>query len=511
MDYRLWTILLTIILMYLLGYDIGSSFIKASLLDATTGKLVDSASAPDTEMEMLTPQPGWAEQGPQTWWDNLKVATAALRARHPKELRQVEAIGISYQMHGLVIVDKQYRVLRPSIIWCDSRAVATGDRAFEAIGAEKSLTHLLNSPGNFTASKLRWVQQHEPDVYDQIHNMMLPGDFIAMRLTGEISTTASGLSEGMLWDYQTDSPSQLLLEHYAISPDLLPKVNHTFSVQGMVTQQVANELGLSAGTPVAYRAGDQPNNAFSLNVLQPGELAATAGTSGVVYGIADQPRSDAKSRVNTFLHVNHEKNQPRYGILLCINGTGILNRWLKNTVMPDSGAVYATMNALAAQVPAGSGGLITLPFGNGAERALENKQIHASVHGLDFNVHTKAHLLRSAQEGIVFALHYGLDIMRNMDVQPRIVRAGHANMFLSPLFSEAFATVTGATVELYNTDGAQGAARAAGLGVGLYKHSSEAFRGLRTIQTIEPNQSLQAPYQEAYGRWLAQLQLEAGG
>ena len=495
--------------MYLLGYDIGSSFIKASLLDAQSGKLLAAASAPSSEMEMISHQPGWAEQNPEAWWQNAKNATASLKGQG-FDLKLVKAIGISYQMHGLVVVDKNQQVLRPSIIWCDSRAVSIGDKAFQEIGEEKALAHFMNSPGNFTASKLKWVQQHEPALYSRIDKIMLPGDYLGMCLTGEICTTASGLSEGILWDYQSESPASLLLEHYGISPALLPRIASTFGAQGEVTRSVADELGLTAGTPVAYRAGDQPNNAFSLNVLEPGELAATAGTSGVVYGITDQKNYDIKSRVNTFLHVNHTATQPRYGTLLCVNGTGILNRWLKNMVMDEKadGSAYAQMNKLASQAPIGSQGLVTIPYGNGAERSLENKQLGSSVHGLDFNMHSKAHLLRSAQEGIVFALNLGVDIMRGLGVEPKTVRAGDANMFLSPLFSEAFAAITGAVIELYNTDGAQGAARGAGIGAGIYKNASEAFQGLHTVRTIEPDQHTQAAYKEAYQHWLSYLKKE---
>ncbi len=490
--------------MYLLGYDIGSSFVKASLLDAGTGRLVAAASAPAAEMGMIAHQPGWAEQHPGTWWENAKAATAQLGQK--ADLKRVKAIGISYQMHGLVVVDKNHNVLRPSIIWCDSRAVGIGEKAFQAIGEETCLTHLLNSPGNFTASKLRWVRENEPDLYEKIYKIMLPGDYLALRLTGEVCTTASGLSEGILWDFAEESPARLLLDHYGIRRELLPEIRPTFAPQGGVTAAVAAELGLTPGIPVAYRAGDQPNNAFSLNVLQPGEIAATAGTSGVVYGITAQKDYDRASRVNTFLHVNHKAEAARYGILLCVNGTGIQNSWLKHHVAGSLG--YDQMNAVAAKVSVGSEGLVTLPFGNGAERVLENKQPGGSVHGLDFNRHTQAHLFRSAQEGIVFALNYGFDIMSNLGCRAGTVRAGDANMFLSPLFGEAFASTTGAAVELYNTDGAQGAARGAGIGAAIYKNAAEAFTGLRTTRVIEPKTSLRDAYQEAYVRWLRCLLAE---
>ncbi|MCL6589561.1 MAG: carbohydrate kinase [Firmicutes bacterium] len=492
---------------YLLGYDIGSSSIKATLIESETGAVVATATSPKTELEIKALQPGWAEQDPQVWWDNIKAATAAIKVKAKVNLNDVQAIGLSYQMHGLVLVDQNHRVLRPAIIWCDSRAVKIGEKAFAAIGPETCLKHLLNSPGNFTASKLRWVQENEPKIYSRIYKAMLPGDYVALLMTGMIKTTPSGLSEGIMWDFLGESPARFLLEHYGISPELLPELAPVFSVTGYLTNQAASELGLKPGTPLSYRAGDQPNNAFSLNVLNPGELAATAGTSGVVYGVGDKPNYDPKSRVNTFVHVNHQPVAPRYGILLCVNGTGILNRWLKLNVTGNDkeGLSYEQMNELAKKAPVGSKGLVILPYGNGAERTLENRNIGAMVQGLDFNIHDRSHILRAAQEGIVFALNYGLEIMREMGVNTTVVRAGQANMFLSPLFCEAFSTVTGARVELYNTDGSQGAARGAGIGAKVYPNFQAAFAGLKTVKVIQPNQTARAAYLDAYNRWLSVL------
>src|SRR5690554_826659 len=435
---------------YLLGYDIGSSSIKATLLDAETGKVVASFTSPeDTELDMAAPEPGWAEQDPENWWKHIKASTAGIKSKSGVNLHDVQAVGISYQMHGLVLVDKDLRVLRPAIIWCDSRAVQIGDEAFQALGTENCLQRLLNSPGNFTASKLKWVMDNQPEIYRQIYKFMLPGDYIAMKLTGEVKTTTSGLSEGILWDYQEQRPADLLLDYYGISSDMLPETTPLFAVQGEVTRQAAEELGLAPGTKVSYRAGDQPNNAFSLSVLSPGEVAATAGTSGVVYGICDRPVYDDQSRVNTFVHVNHTTENPSYGILLCVNGTGILNRWLKNTL---AGLTYKEMDQMALeQASAGAAGLFFYPYGNGAERTLGNKNPGAGLYGLDFNIHGRPHMLRAAQEGIVFALNNGVQIMKKIGLQVTTVKAGKANMFLSPLFREAFAMVTGARVELYNT------------------------------------------------------------
>ena len=494
--------------MFLLGYDVGSSSIKATLLSAETGEVVASAVSPKTELEIQAPRAGWAEQDPEVWWQHIKLATAEIVKNGNIDTRLVQAIGISYQMHGLVIVDKNYAPLRPAIIWCDSRAVEIGERAYREIGAEKCLKHFLNSPGNFTASKLKWVQENEPDIYHQIYKAMLPGDFIAMKMTGEIKTTPSGLSEGIMWDFQQQHVAEPVLDYYGIAHDLIAEVADTLSVQGELTKAAAAELGLQSGIKISYRAGDQPNNALSLNVLNPGELAATAGTSGVVYGVGDQPNYDSRSRVNTFVHVNHDTAHPRYGVLLCVNGTGILNSWLKHnfTGAGDGGLDYSEMNELASQVPVGSDGVIVLPFGNGAERTLENKDTGASIHGLNFNRHQRAHVLRAAQEGIVFALNYGIEIMREMGLRIDSVRAGQANMFLSPLFTEAFATVTDANVELYNTDGSQGAARGAGIGAGIFQYASEAFVGLKAQRAIEPNLNLKSEYVDAYARWRKRLE-----
>ncbi|HIJ53501.1 MAG TPA: carbohydrate kinase [Planctomycetes bacterium] len=487
----------------LLGYDVGSSSIKATLMEAETGKVLATAASPEKELEIIAEKLGWAEQKPSVWWEHVVKATKSVSAQVQNNtgysMADAEAIGVSYQMHGLVVVDKNKEVLRPSVIWCDSRAVSVGEKAAAEIGEEKCLERLLNLPGNFTASKLKWVKENEPDIYSKIHKIMLPGDYIAMRMTGEIKTTPSGLSEGIMWDFQQHGLAELILDYYGISRDLIADVVPTFSVQGELTKEAAEELGLKAGTKISYRAGDQPNNALSLNVLNPGEIAATAGTSGVVYGISDRGDYDHKSRVNTFVHVNYSAEQPRYGVLLCLNGTGILNSWLKHNAADTID--YDEMNELAGQVEVGAGALVVLPYGNGAERTLENKNIGASVHGLNFNTHSRAHLLRAAQEGIVFALNYGLGIMRQAGVQVKTVRAGHANMFLSPLFCEAFATVTQSVVELYNTDGSQGAARGAGIGAGIYKDQKDAFVGLAPVKTIEPNEKLAHRYQQAYERW----------
>lgn len=485
----------------LLGLDIGSSSVKASLVVADSGQTIASAQSPKEEMGMVATQPGWAEQDPEVWWQHACLCIKSCIQQSGAKSAAIKSIGIAYQMHGLVAVDKLGKPVRPSIIWCDSRAVAYGEKAFLDLSEQYCLSHLLNSPANFTASKLKWVQEKEPSLYSRIDKIMLPGDYIAYRLTGEICTSESGLSEGIFWDFKEKGIAQSLLTYFGFASSLIPKVNSMFSITGEVTTQSATETGLSPGTPVSYRAGDQPNNAFSLNVLNPGETAATAGTSGVIYSVTNQNAFDPRSRVNAFIHVNNTPTEPRNGILLCVNGTGILNSWLRRTLSNGTLMSYQTMNDIAAQAPVGAEGLRMLPFGNGAERILENRMVQSSWHGLDFNRHGQAHIFRAAQEGIVFALNFGFEILKGMGVDSSVIRAGHANMFLSPLFRSAFVNTIGVNLELYETDGAKGAALGGGVGAGIYASFQEAFQGLTLLHQEEPNPQLREAYAGVYSNW----------
>lgn len=485
---------------YLLGFDIGSSSVKASLVDVDSGVCVASAFYPEKEAPITAVKAGWAEQDPQMWWDNAKLSLRKIMTDSGTSADEIKAIGISYQMHGLVCVDKDRQVLRPSIIWCDSRAVPYGEKAFGDLGSELCLSHLLNSPGNFTAAKLAWVKDNEPRLFDKIYKIMLPGDYIAMKLSGEVNTTISGLSEGMMWDFKERRVADFLLDYYGFSRDIIATQVPTFSVQGTVSAEAAKETGLREGTPISYRAGDQPNNALSLNVFNPGEIASTAGTSGVVYGVLGDTGYDVKSRVNTFAHVNYTQDTTRLGVLLCINGTGILNAWVKRNVAPE-GISYNDMNTMVESIPIGSEGVMVIPFGNGAERVLENRETGCRISGINFNKHGKAHIMRAAQEGIVFSFCYGMEVMRQMGMDICKIHAGKANMFLSKTFRDTLAGVSGATIELYETDGSVGAAKGAGMGCGIYKDHDEAFATLKKLSVVEPDEAHRAQYLNAYSRW----------
>ena len=489
----------------LLGIDIGSSSIKVSLLDADSGKSIGSKSFPEEEMLIQSPEKGWAEQDPETWWKYVQQATKHVLSGAAVKSKELQGIGIAYQMHGLVLVDKNQKVLRSSIIWCDSRAVEIGDAAFSEIGEEYCLNHLLNSPGNFTASKLRWVIENQPELAAKIHKIMLPGDFIAMKLSGEIVTSETGLSEGIFWDFKSNGISQKVLDQYQIDPNWIPRALPSFSQQGNVSEIASELTGIEAGVPITYRGGDQPNNAFSLQVLKPGELATTAGTSGTVYGVCDKPLFDPKTRVNTFVHVNHTKENPSYGVLLCVNGTGILNSWIKKLIGGKK-IDYQEMNMMASSAPIGADGLVFIPFGNGAERIMQNKPVGAHLLGIDLLKHSKNHVLRAGQEGIVSALTYGFRIMQDMGMNLKTVKAGHANMFLSPLFRKTFVNMNQVVLELYDTDGAQGAARGAGIGAGVFASTSEAFEGLSLLESVEPNSNFINQYEDVYQNWLQALE-----
>jgi len=486
--------------MLLLGIDLGTSSIKVSVVDAETQQSIASAQYPDEETAITSLQTGWAEQSPDAWWQNIKDAVKKLNATAKFDPKNIAAIGIAYQMHGLVLVDKQQKVLRDSIIWCDSRAIETGNAAFKKIGEQRSLSNLLNSPGNFTASKLSWVRQNEPKIFESSYKMMLPGDFAAMKLTGEITTTSSALSEGIFWDFKEDELSKDVMDCFGFDEKIIPQVRPLFSSHGSLLADVAKELSLKPGIPVGYKAGDQLNNALSLNVFHPGEVAATAGTSGVIYAVTDSLFFDKLSRVNAFAHVNHSKAQRRVGVLLCINGTGIMNRWIKDLSLTN----YNEMNNQASQITPGSEGLSVLPFGNGAERIFENKMVGAQLLNIDLNKHSRAHVFRATQEGIVFSFRYGLDIMRENGVQPSVIRVGKANMFLSDLFAGAFVDTTNVPVELYVNDGSVGAALGAGIGAGIFSSAKEAFSNLNLIRRIDPSPNVKL-YDELYGKWKNEL------
>ncbi|MEM9936813.1 MAG: FGGY family carbohydrate kinase [Bacteroidota bacterium] len=489
--------------MLFLGIDLGTSSIKICLFDAEKGEPVAFAAEPPEEMRVQASQEGWAEQDPEQWWQHTQTGISRVLQTEGVDTSAIQGIGISYQMHGLVLVDTHQQVLRPAIIWSDSRAVPHGEKAFEDLGNSFCLAHYLNSPGNFTAAKMHWVKEHEPSLYEKVDKMMLPGDFLAMKLSGEISTTIGGLSEGIMWDFHQKSQAKDLYHYFGIEEKMIPPVYKTFEATAGLRRELADSWGIPAGIPISYRAGDQPNNAFSLGVINPGEIAATAGTSGVVYGVSHETAYDPVSRVNTFAHVNYSQEVNSLGILLCVNGTGILNNWLKRNLSIDS---YEQMNQMAGGIAAGSDGLVMLPFGNGAERVLNNRLVGAQLSHLDLNTHTHAHMIRAAHEGIAYSFKYGMDIMGTLGMQPTVIRAGRANMFQSHIFRNTLSDVNEVIIELYETNGAEGAARGAAVGTRFYSTPEESAASLKLLETIEPNQQRKDAQLAFYNKWLHTLQ-----
>lgn len=485
--------------MYLLGYDIGSSSIKVALVDAMSSKTVDIVQYPESPFDIISRQSGWAEQHPEIWWQNLCLGTKKILEKNNISPRSIEGIGIGYQMHGLVLIDKNQQVLRPSIIWCDSRAVPIGQKAFNDLGKEKCLENYLNSPGNFTASKLKWVKDNEPDIYNKIDKAILPGDYIAMKFSGEVRTTISGLSEAILWDFKKKEIAREVLDYYELEASHIADITPTFSLQGKVTERAAEQSGLVSGIPISYRAGDQPNNALSLSVLNPGEIAATSGTSGVVYGIVDRPKFDERSRVNSFAHVNYEDNFDRIGVLLCLNGAGIQYGWMKHQIALG-GRHYEDMERMAGTVPVGSEGLCVLPFGNGAERMLDNKNVNSHMLNLEFNRHTRAHLYRAALEGVAFSFVHGVYLLKEMGMDVDVMRVGNDNMFQSEVFAMTIATLLDCHIEVVDTTGAVGAARGAGVAIGTYGSLEEALSGIEPSKIYEPRFN-HAMCNQAYNYW----------
>jgi xylulokinase len=488
--------------LYTIGYDIGSSSVKVAIVEAATGKKLASLHEPPGEMEIIAIQRDWAEQDPEQWWDYICKATKRILQEANIDATKITAIGISYQMHGLVLVDKEGNSLRNSIIWCDSRAVAIGDKAYQDLGHEFCATELLNAPGNFTASKLKWVKDNQPHIYEQIHKYMLPGDYIAYKLTGELVTTKNGLAEGTLWNYKTNKVATELLDYYGIDHSLTPDVVDNFTDQGKVHTAAAKATGLPKGISVTYRSGDQPNNALSLNIFRPGEVAATGGTSGVIYAVTDQSEFKEIRKVNHFAHVNYTKEHPTVGRLLNINGAGIQYRWLRNNSVENS---YENMNRKASKLPIGSDGVLVIPFGNGAERMLDNKNVGTHFCNLNLNQHSNAHLYRAALEGIAFSFVYGMDILKKDQTEINVIRAGNDNLFRSEIFANTVATLIGQEIEIYNTTGAVGAARAAGLTDGDFDRFGESITKNDHVMTYIPIKNKE-PYEAAYNNWKTELE-----
>ena len=317
-----------------------------------------------------------------------------------------------------------------------------------------------------------------------------------------MTTTKTGLSEGMLWDYKNNSVADFLLKYYEIDSSLIPKIVPTFGFQCKLNKKGSSECGLLEDIPIYYRAGDQPNNALSLNVLNPGEIAATAGTSGVVFAVTDNVKTNESERINNFLHVNIN-NSISLGKLLCINGAGIQYAKLKNELNINS---YDEMNKLSSVVEVGSKQLTYLPFGNGSERMLNNINVGSKMLNFDINIHKKEHVIRATLEGIAFAFVYGMQILINDGVKPKVIRAGNDNLFKSKVFGETISTLINTDIEIYETTGAFGAARAVDLRNRDFNKFENNIIENDFLRTFSPQPNLN-DYKNAYNLWVEKLEL----
>ena len=488
--------------MFNIGLDIGTSFVKVALTEINSGKAIDLISYPEKEQDIISIKNGWAEQDPNVWWQNSCEAIRLLINRNNINPVNIKGVGVSYQMHGLVMVDSSGKCLRNSIIWCDDRAVDIGKKAYYDLGNQFCVENLLNSPANFTASKLKWIKDNESELFSKIYKIMLPGDYIAYKLSGKINTTKSGLSEGIFWDYKKDKISTELLNYYGIKESIFPEIVPSFGYQCCVDEKGANDTGLTPNTPINYRAGDQPNNALSLNVLTPGQIAATAGTSGVIYAVSSNILTSESERINNFIHVSNDDNLI-IGKLLCINGAGIQYSKLKNDLNIES---YDEMNEMSNIPPVGSSNLIYLPFGNGSERMLNNKNIGSKLINFDQNVHEDSFVIRSTLEGIAFAFVYGMQILIKDGVKPVNIRAGNDNLFRSNVFGETIATLLNLNIEIYETTGAIGASRAVDLHLGDFDKFGNNIIENDFLKNYYPQKN-KFDYLNAYNLWLKELKL----
>lgn len=437
--------------MAFLGIDVGTSSVKVSIV-GEDGVILASATAPaSSERAINSPNPNWAEQNPEDWWEDAQQAILNL----PLEARlQVEAIGIAYQMHGLVLVDSQFQPVRPSIIWCDGRNIQESQILAESLGLDALENRLLNKPGTLTLAKLAWVAEHEPETLAKAHTFGLPGDFIAYKLTGEWSTTKSGYSEMVGWDFGASIPFEEGFRKAGWKLPL-PEARPNLEEGAPIQKVIAEKLGLPPSARVTYRAGDQPNNAFGLGVLQQGETAISAGTSGVLYGIGDSSPG-LHEGINRFLHVNSQ-----IGVLMCLNGVGSALAFARRTWFQNQS--YEALSELASQANPENCPYF-FPFGNGAERILSERAFSGFTE-LDFNRHNLPELARSVFEGIAFAYRLGSEKMEKAGCLSKVVNGTESGLLKSSFFAQLLANELQVELILSEGDGSTAAARGAALGI----------------------------------------------
>jgi xylulokinase len=482
---------------YLIGIDIGTSGTKVIAIDED-GRLAASASA---EYELLTPRPLWAEQRAEDWWDATCSCLQKITAQIPAE--EVAGVGLSGQMHGLVMLDAQHQVLRPAILWCDQRTQEQCDYITQAVGKETLVAETCNPVlTGFTAPKIIWARDHEPEVYERARQFLLPKDYVRFKLTGEFATEVSDASGTSLLNVPERNWSRKVLSALQIDPAHLPKVYESFEVSGRISAAGAQATGLKEGTPVVGGGGDQAAGAVGNGIVQSGIISVTTGTSGVVFAFADTPAIDPALRVHTFCHAVPNKWHVM-GVMLSAGGS---LRWYRDTLGAPENRVaklmgvdpYELISREAATVSAGSEGLVFLPYLTGERTPHPDPQARGAWAGLTVR-HTKAHMARAVMEGVAFGLRDSLEILKDMGVSIGNVRASGGGA-RSDVWRQIQADVFNLPLSTINSDQgpALGAALLAGVGAGVYASIEEACSTVVKVVSTTPVQRESAEVYEKY-------------
>jgi xylulokinase len=495
--------------MTLLGIDVGTGGTRAVVVD-DDGHVV--ASATEEHAPFASPHAGWAEQDPGDWWRACAIAVRAALDR--TERGAIAAVGLSGQMHGAVVLDQRGDVLRPSLIWCDQRTGAQCGAIVERIG-EARLIELTSNPAltAFTLPKLLWLRDHEPETWRGVRTVLLPKDYVRLRLTGERATDAADASGTLLFDVANRRWSTAMLDAAELDERLFPDVFESPEVTGRVSAAGAEATGLAEGTPVVAGAGDQAAGAVGMGVVQPGVVSATIGTSGVVFAATDRPARDPLGRVHTFCHAIRD----RWHVMGVTQAAGLSLRWFEERFgagVDDGRDAYERLCDEAASVPPGADGVIWAPYLLGERTPHLDPDARAALVGLTAN-HGRAHVIRAILEGVAFSLRDTLTIFDEMAVPVRAIRLGGGGA-RSPLWQQVQADAYGREVEVLEAEegAAYGAAILAGVGAGVWPSVDAACDAVvrvagRVVPDTEATATLGVRYEAFQGLYGALKEVAA--
>jgi xylulokinase len=480
---------------FVLGIDVSTTATKAVLVDET-GAVVGIGSA---EYAYDVPQPLWSEQDPELWWDGTIAAIRSVLASTGMTGTDIAAIGLTGQMHGAVLLDAADAVLRPAILWNDQRTAAECDAIRAAVGRERLIAITGNDAlTGFTAPKLVWVRDHEPDIWQRVAHVLLPKDFVRLRLSGEHALDKADGAGTILFDLAARDWSPVILDALGIDPAWMPPTFEGPAVTGTVTAEAAEATGLRAGTPIVAGGGDQAANAVGTGVVSPGTVALSLGTSGVIFAATDRPIFEPDGRVHAFCHALPD----RWHLMsVMLSAAGSL-RWFREALAPD--VPFADLVAAAGEVPAGSDGLLFLPYLTGERSPHPDPLARGAFVGLTVR-HERRHLTRAVLEGVAFGLRDGLDLMTAAGMPaPREIRVSGGGT-ASPLWRQILADVLDAEIATVNTSegAAFGAALLAAVGAGWFASVREATAALVTATpSASPGQD-RGVLGEAHARYRA--------